>query len=136
MLSVCVRPVVFDFGSKESGWGPMADPREQNAAEVWLNRLLNLILETAVEVLGFDGATVTARHDKQLATVGATDQRLITLDDAQCESGEGPCLAVLDRRDPIALDDAAELDDQQSTNGLVGRHPLWCVMVESEALSV
>ena len=90
----------------------MADPRELNAAEVRLNRLLNLILETAVEALGFDGATVTARHEKELATVGATDQRMIALDDAQYASGEGPCLAVLDQHEPIALKDAAELDDR------------------------
>jgi hypothetical protein len=90
----------------------MADQREQGAAEVRLNRLLNLILETAVEVLGFDGATVTARHETDPATVAATDQRLIVLDDAQYESGEGPCLAVLERHDPIALDDAAELGDR------------------------
>ena len=88
----------------------MADQREQTAAEVRLNRLLNLILETAVEVLGFDAATVTARHENDLATVAATDQRLVALDEAQYESGEGPCLAVLDPRDPIALEDAAELD--------------------------
>ncbi|MFL6040566.1 MAG: GAF and ANTAR domain-containing protein [Gaiellales bacterium] len=90
----------------------MADPREQDAAEVRLNRLLNLILETAVEVLGFDAATVTARHDKEVATVAATDQRMIELDDAQYESGAGPCLAVLDRPDSIRLEDAAEPDDR------------------------
>jgi len=97
----------------ESGLGAvMADPREQDAAEVRLNRLLNLILETAVEVLGFDAATVTARHDKEVATVAATDQRMIELDDAQYESGAGPCLAVLDRPDSIRLEDAAEPDDR------------------------
>jgi hypothetical protein len=97
----------------ESGLGAvMADPREQDVAEVRLNRLLNLILETAVEVLGFDAATVTARHDKEVATVAATDQRMIELDDAQYESGAGPCLAVLDRPDPIRLEDAAEPDDR------------------------
>jgi hypothetical protein len=83
-----------------------------DAAEVRLNRLLNLILESAVEALGFDAATVTARHGPDLATVAATDQRLIGLDDAQYESGEGPCLSVLEPHDPISLDDAAELEDQ------------------------
>jgi hypothetical protein len=90
----------------------MAAPREENAAEVRLNRLLNLILETAVEVLGFDAATVTARHGQELATVGATDQRMIALDDAQYEAGEGPCLAVLEPRDPIRLKEAGDLDDR------------------------
>src|SRR3954447_15402021 len=97
----------------ESGLGAvMADPREQNAAEVRLNRLLNLILESAVETLEFDAATVTARHDEDLATVAATDQRMIALDDAQYESGEGPCVAVLEPHDPILLQDAGELDDR------------------------
>ena len=90
----------------------MADQREQSAAEVRLNRLLNLILETAVEVLGFDAATVTARHEKDMATVAATDQRMIALDDAQYDSAQGPCLAVLGQPDPIVLEDAADLDDR------------------------
>jgi hypothetical protein len=83
-----------------------------DAAEVRLNRLLNLILESAVEALHFDAATVTARHGQDMATVAATDQRFIALDDAQYESGEGPCLTVLEPHDPISLDDAGELDDQ------------------------
>src|SRR3954471_4710161 len=85
---------------------------DAGAAEVRLNRLLNLILESAVEALGFDAATVTARHGRDLATVAATDQRLIALDDAQYESGEGPCLTVLEPHEPIPLDDAGETDDQ------------------------
>jgi hypothetical protein len=83
-----------------------------DAAEVRLNRLLNMILESAVEALGFDGATVSARHGDDLATVAATDHRMIALDDAQYQSGEGPCLAVLDREEPISLDDAGEQSDR------------------------
>ena len=63
-----------------------------DAAEVRLNRLLNLILEAAVEALGFDAATVSARHGDDLATIAATDQRVIPLDDAQYQTGQGPCL--------------------------------------------
>ena len=83
-----------------------------DAAEVRLNRLLNLILEAAVEALGFDAATVSARHGEDLATVGATDQRLLELDEAQYQTGEGPCLEVMQGLDPIPLDDAAEDDDR------------------------
>lgn len=84
-----------------------------DAAETRLNRLLNLILETAVDVLAFDAATVTTRHSGQdLATIGATDQRLVALDDAQYESREGPCLTVLDPHDPIYLEDAG-IDDER-----------------------
>ncbi len=81
------------------------------AAETRLNRLLNLILETAVEVLGFDAATVSARHaGDDPVTVAATDQRLIELDDAQYSPGEGPCLTVLEPHEPLYLEDASELD--------------------------
>ena len=83
-----------------------------DAAEVRLNRLLNLILEAAVEALGFDAATVSARHGDDLATIAATDQRVIPLDDAQYETGEGPCLQVLDQEDPIMLEDASVSGDQ------------------------
>jgi hypothetical protein len=83
-----------------------------DAAEVRLNRLLNLILEAAVEALGFDAATVSARHGDDVATIGATDQRVIPLDDAQYESGEGPCLQVLDQEDPISVDDASLSEDR------------------------
>jgi hypothetical protein len=73
------------------------------AAETRLNRLLNFILETSVDVLGFDAVTVTARHDRALSTVAATDQRLVALDDAQYEAGEGPCIEALDAPDPIVM---------------------------------
>src|SRR5256885_10069453 len=87
---------------------------DSDAAEVRLNQLLNLILESAVEALGFDAATVSARHGSDFATVAATDQRMIELDDAQYESGEGPCLAVLEPHEPISLDDAAESVDRSA----------------------
>jgi GAF domain-containing protein len=87
--------------------------READAAETRLNRLLNLILETAVDVLAFDAATVTARHSGEgLATIAATDQRLVALDDAQYESREGPCLSVLEPVEPVYLEDAAADDER------------------------
>jgi ANTAR domain/GAF domain len=85
-------------------------PDGLDAAEVRLNRLLNLILETAVEALGFSAATVSVRRGDGLSTVGATDQRLVGLDDAQYEGG-GPCVAVLDDSQPRFLRDAAETAD-------------------------
>ena len=85
---------------------------DPSAAEVRLNRLLNLLLESAVEALGFDAATVTARQGEDMATVAATDQRLIALDDAQYASGEGPCLSVLEPHEPISLEDAGQLEDR------------------------
>jgi ANTAR domain-containing protein/GAF domain-containing protein len=91
----------------------MADAAPEHgpdSAETRLNRLLNLILEAAVEAVGFDAATISARRGDDLATIGATDQRLIALDDAQYESGEGPCIMVLDPHDPIYLAEASEAD--------------------------
>jgi hypothetical protein len=82
-----------------------------DAAEVRLNRLLDLILETAVEALGFSAATISARHGEGLSTVGATDQRLIELDDAQYEQG-GPCVETLDQSDPIFLGDVSARRDR------------------------
>ncbi len=84
-----------------------------DAAETRLNRLLNLILETAVDVLAFDAATVTTRDSREgLATIAATDQRLVALDDAQYESREGPCLSVLDPHDPVYIEDAGVEDER------------------------
>ena len=82
-----------------------------DAAEVRLHRLLNLILESAVEALGFDAATVSARQGADLATIAATDEPMIALDDAQYETGQGPCVTALDSPDPISLDDA-QADDR------------------------
>jgi GAF domain-containing protein len=93
----------------------------RDAAEVRLNRLLNLILETAVEALGFSAATVTARHGGDVSTVGATDQRLIGLDDAQYEGG-GPCMAALDQSDPIFLEDAGASDERWEHFAETARH--------------
>lgn len=93
----------------------------QDAAEVRLNRLLNLILETAVEAIGFSAATVTARHGGDVSTVGATDQRLLGLDDAQYEGG-GPCMATLDQSDPIFLADAGASDEPWEHFAETARH--------------
>jgi GAF domain-containing protein len=89
----------------------MSDQPGADAAEVRLNRLLNLILETAVEALGFSAATVTARHTNDMSTVAATDQRLIELDAVQYEDG-GPCVQTLDDPSPILLEDASKSDDR------------------------
>jgi hypothetical protein len=90
----------------------MREQEAQHDAEQRLNGLLSTILESAVELVGFDAATVTARHGRDVATVQATDQRLVALDDAQYESGEGPCLQVLDPHDPIYLEDAGDPDER------------------------
>ena len=84
---------------------------ETDVADVRLNRLLNLILETAVDALGFSAATITVRHDDGMSTVGATDQRLVDLDQAQYEAG-GPCVQTLDDPAPVFLHDVADDADR------------------------
>ncbi len=65
-------------------------------AETRLTQLLQMIVSSAVDVLGFDAATVTAREaGGEPSTVVATDQRMVMLDDAQYQSGAGPCLDAL-----------------------------------------
>jgi hypothetical protein len=95
------------------GEGSARDVSSHDEAEVRLNRLLNLILETAVDALGFDAATVSARHPSRgIATVAATDQRYIQLDEAQYESGQGPCVTTLDDPGPIFLEDVLKSGDR------------------------
>jgi GAF domain-containing protein len=87
--------------------------REQHAEDDGERRLQTLLstgLELAVQTLGFDAATLSARQGSDLATLEATDRRLVALDDAQYESGAGPCIAVLDPHEPIYLEDATAPD--------------------------
>jgi GAF domain-containing protein len=118
----------------------MREPR-LDAAETRLNRLLNLILETAVDVLAFDAATVTTRHSgEDYATIGATDQRLVALDDAQYEAREGPCLSVLDPHAPLYIEDAGVEDERwrhfSRTAAQLGVHSTLSVHVPTDTEEV
>jgi GAF domain-containing protein len=86
-------------------------PDTTAAAEARLSRLLNLILEAAVETLGYDAASITARNSGAVATVASTDQRVVELDEAQYVSGEGPCLDALERDTALVVNDAASTGD-------------------------
>src|SRR5688500_9529855 len=89
----------------------MGDPADRRTAEeARLNRLLNMILETAVDVLGFDAATMSARSGERVATIATTDERMHEIDLAQYETMDGPCVAVLDATDPIYLEDVSDQD--------------------------
>lgn len=112
-----------------------------DAAETRLDGLLTLILETAVDVLAFDAATLTTRHTGQeTATIAATDQRLVALDDAQYESREGPCLAVLGPHDPVYIEDAALEDERwrhySHTAARLGVHSTLSVHVPTDVADV
>ena len=117
---------------------PLRDD-DSDAAEQRLNRLLNMILESAVEALGFDAATVTARQRGDLATVVATDQRVIALDDAQYASGHGPCLEALDAVEPVSVADAS-VDDRwthfRNTAANLGVHSTLSIHLPVDAADV
>ncbi len=87
----------------------MPDAEVDNRTDVSLARLLTMIMQTAADVLGFSGATTSTRRGQHMETVGATDQRLIALTDAQFISGEGPSLATLEPRQPVAWSSDADL---------------------------
>jgi hypothetical protein len=82
------------------------------AADARLNRLLNLILETAVEVTGFDAATLSARHERGYSTIGSTDPRVVEIDEAQYATGRGPCVAVLEPMEPTFVQDTSADGDR------------------------
>ena len=84
----------------------MSESPADAAAEVRLNRLLNLLLEAAVDLLGVQGATASACHEGVFVSVAATDPRMLAVDDAQYQAGQGPCITVLDPHDPIVWTDA------------------------------
>jgi GAF domain-containing protein len=94
----------------------MSDPAEaRTAEEARLNRLLNMILETAVDVLEFDAATISAKRGSDMATIAATDERMHELDLAQYETMDGPCIEVLDPVEPIYIQDIDADDDRWQT---------------------
>src|SRR5207249_9548335 len=75
------------------------------------------------DALGFDAATITGRHaDQAAATIGATDQRMLELDAVQYESGQGPCLSVLDQPGPILVEDVAAEDERWREFGHAAAH--------------
>jgi GAF domain-containing protein len=82
------------------------------AVENRLSRLLGTMLQGSVLELGFDAATITARHGGDLATIVCTDHRYVSLDDAQYENRQGPCLDALERPEPVHLPEVSEYEDQ------------------------
>lgn len=101
------------------------EARGAAASEERLTDLLEMILRSAVDVLGFDAGTITARTNGGDSTVAATDQRMVALDDTQYQSGAGPCLEALAEGRQIVVDDAAADDrwqEFQQTAEYLGVH--------------
>ena len=101
----------------------MPDADVDNRTDVSLARLLSTIMQTAADVLGFHGATTNTRRGRDLGTVGATDQRLIALTEAQFITGDGPSVETLLQRQPIAWsadDDMQPWPEYQAAAQLTG----------------
>jgi hypothetical protein len=90
------------------------DWAERQAADEFLRRRVDIIAVSAVEVLGFDAATVSARIGDSVATIATTDERFHDLDMAQYEAMDGPCVEALDVRDAIFVADIADEDRWQA----------------------
>jgi hypothetical protein len=88
----------------------MDDSAERQSADELLRRRLDIIAVSAVDVLGFDAATVSARIGDSVATIATTDERFHDLDMAQYETMDGPCVEALDVRDAIYVADIADED--------------------------
>jgi GAF domain-containing protein len=81
---------------------------EVDATEVRLQRLVNMIVDFAVDTLGADGATLTVGHDGGYSTVRTSDSRLVHIDEAQYESRAGPCIQASRQDEPVVVE---EFDD-------------------------
>lgn len=79
-----------------------------DAAEVRLQRLVNMIVEFAVDAVGCDGATLTVESGGTFSTVRTSDSRLVHIDEAQYEARSGPCIEALSRPDPVIVEDFVE----------------------------
>jgi GAF domain-containing protein len=83
-----------------------------SSADVRLNRLSNMVLESAVDLLGADAASVTALHDGDLSTIATTDSRVVFVDEVQYASRRGPCLDALDPgAEPVIVADMDHADE-------------------------
>ena len=74
------------------------EPFARSASEQRLNQLLTLIMDAAVDALGFEGATTTVRQRDDSGTVAATRADLAALDAAQ---GDGPCFEALETDEAV-----------------------------------
>jgi GAF domain-containing protein len=81
---------------------------ELDAAEVRLQRLINMMVEFAVDAVGCDGATLTMANRGTYSTVRTSDARLVHIDEAQYEARSGPCVEASGRSEPVIVDDFAE----------------------------
>ena len=83
---------------------------DADATEVRLQRLVNMIIEFAVDSLGADGATLTVGHGSAFSTVKTSDTRLVHIDEAQYEAKDGPCIQALGQGSTVVVE---EFDDDR-----------------------
>lgn len=93
----------------DGGVPKVGPPDEVDGTEARLQRLIQMIIDFAVDALGADGATLTIGEREIYSTVKTSDSRLVHIDEAQYEAKDGPCIqALLQNDEPIVVDDFSE----------------------------
>jgi GAF domain-containing protein len=93
----------------------MSDGRSDAVAttqEARVMRLIESVMRLATDALGADATTVTVRRGRDASTVFAADHRFLAVDEVQYATGEGPCLAVLDVPEPLAIEDLRSVGER------------------------
>jgi GAF domain-containing protein len=74
-------------------------------AEANLSQALRRVAETGCSLLAnCTAASITLIDRGRAITVGSTSETAQALDDAQYESGDGPCLTAARQREPVRID--------------------------------
>jgi serine phosphatase RsbU (regulator of sigma subunit) len=84
----------------------MSPPTSRGDTSTELRRALQDVARLAQEgVPGCDGASVSLLHDGTATTLSATEDRVRSLDAAQYERGEGPCVTAMRKRQRVLVED-------------------------------
>jgi GAF domain-containing protein len=77
-------------------------------AEITVEETLNTVAHLAVASLdGCDAAGVTLKKNGNGTTTAATDEVVLSVDEAQYQTGEGPCLQAMREAKPFFIDSMA-----------------------------
>ena len=100
-----------EYGGPEAGWNELAEKLAELARsmheEKGLENTLNAIVHAAANTVpGADEASITAVSGRrEVRTVAASGELAPAVDQAQYETGQGPCLSSLYERETVRLSD-------------------------------